>query len=162
MTAQVYNPTTGGFTLLNMCDKVCITNTAKVMVNGDTVFNVTGDIFVKAIISECESANDTTASTLQWSTTTALAATQTFTNASATLASLAAGATIQTISLSGLTTIPSVSANGVVALLQGTMGVRIPPGVIKYVIGVGSTTGKWRHYLIYGQLEPGAVVTPAF
>jgi hypothetical protein len=35
-------------------------------------------------------------------------------------------------------------------------------GVLKTVIGVGSTTGIWRHYIRYEPLQPGAYIYPAF
>ncbi len=49
-------------------DYVASTNAA-VMVNGDTLFTMVGDVQILNLFSECISANDATASTLQYSIT---------------------------------------------------------------------------------------------
>lgn len=134
---------------------------AKVMVNGDTLFNVHGDIQILSLISECYTDNNATASTLQYSVTTERAATQTLSNASASLASKAAGATVALAAASSLAENPIVSDSGV-SVNTASRGVHCPTGAIKSVIGVGSTTGTWKHYLRYEPLEDGAYVTPAF
>jgi hypothetical protein len=41
-------------------------------------------------------------------------------------------------------------------------GVVIPAGILELVIGTGSTTGTWRHYMRYEPLHPAAVVTALF
>jgi hypothetical protein len=56
---------------------------------------------------------------------------------------------------------PIVSNSGV-SINTASRGVRFPSGDLKSVIGVGSTTGTWRHYLKYEPLEQGAYVTAAF
>jgi len=35
----------------------------------------------------------------------------------------------------------------------------VPAGAIKLVIGTGSTTGTWKHFIRYAPLAPGVTVT---
>lgn len=133
-----------------------VLKSAAVMVNGDTLFTATGDVVITHIYSECVTANGVTASTLQYSITpTGLVAT-TISGASSSLASAIIGTTV---SLDGtaLSTAPTVSVNGTA---QGTTrGVLFLSGVLKIVVGVGSTTGTWKHYLRYFPVEAGAYVS---
>lgn len=133
---------------------------AKVMVNGDVIFTVVGDVQILSLISECITANNATASTLQYSVTTALAQTQTITGVSGVLTNAIAGTTIVTPG-AALTDIPIISASGV-TLNTTARGIRIPPGSITTVIGVGSTTGTWQHYVRWEPLEDGAYIIAAF
>jgi hypothetical protein len=134
----------------------------KVMVNGDTLFNTVGDVLIYALASECYTANGATASTLQYSVTNNTTATaQTISIASASLANAAIG--VSTLAqLGALTNAPVVTtASGVGAFPWGA--IRVPGNSsVKVVIGVGSTTGTWRHYVRYEPLEDGAYVVPAF
>jgi len=128
----------------------------KVLVNGDVLFTVVGDILVNSLISECYTANDATASTLQYSVTTGEAQTQTISAASPSLASAIKGTTL-TLAGNSLTNAPILSVSGV-GLNTTARGIRVPPGEIKAVVGVGSTTGTWVHYLSYEPLEENAYV----
>jgi hypothetical protein len=133
-----------------------------VMTNGLTVFNTTGDILVFALLSECYTANDTTASTLQYSVTNNSTSTsQTMSGTSTALISSPVGTSIVSL-LGALTNVPTVTnAAGVGVFPWGA--IRIPGNSsIKLNIGVGSTTGKWKHYIHWQPLENGAVITPAF
>ena len=133
-----------------------------VMTNGLTAFNTTGDILVFALLSECYTANDATASTLQYTVTNNSTATsQTMSGASTALISSPAGTSVVSL-LGALTNIPTVTnAAGVGVFPWGA--IRVPGNCsIKLNVGVGSTTGKWRHYLHWQPLEQGAVATSAF
>ena len=136
--------------------------TAKVMVNGDTLFNITGDVLIYALVSECYTANNATASTLQYSITNNDSATaQTISAASATLASKAPKTSVLA-QLGALTNAPVISsASGVGAFPWGAIRVG-GNSILTSVIGVGSTTGTWKHYIRYEPLEDGATITPAF
>lgn len=71
---------------------------AAVMTNGDTLFTISGGpILVEALWSECVTANDATASTLQYSSTPTTGSAQTISGASASLAEAAAGASVSLI-----------------------------------------------------------------
>ena len=148
---------------INLSDHTTQSNTAKVMVNGDVVFSVSGgDILVYALAAECYTANGATASTLQWSVTNNGTSTpQTVSNASASLANAAIGVSVLA-QLGALTNAPVVTnAAGVGAFPWGA--IRVPAGCdIKTVIGTGSTTGTWKHYIRWEPLEIGATVSPAF
>jgi hypothetical protein len=136
--------------------------TAAVMTNGLAIFNTTGDILVFALLSECYTANNATASTLQYtSTNNTTSTTGNLSGTSASLANAAIGVVVTT-QLGAVTNVPTVStASGVGVFPWGA--VRIPGNsTIKLVVGTGSTTGTWAHYIHYQPLQDGALVTPAF
>ncbi len=144
-----------------MEEKAIVSSAAAVMVNGTDVFNVAGGpIVILDLISVCVTANDATASTLQWRADGTDGAATTFTGATATLASAAAGAIVATL-FTATTTAPAIYAAGVGISRAATTaaGMIVPAGVIDMVIGVGSTTGTWRHYMRYRPLVRGVVVT---
>lgn len=132
------------------------TTESKVMVNGDTIFTVVGDILITNLVSECKTANGATATTIQYQSVPTVGSTVNISGASASIASVAAGATL-TLDGGSLATAPILSASGA-SLAQTARGIQVPEGTIKLVVGVGSTTGTWRHYLRYKPLESGAYV----
>ena len=139
--------------------KVAVT-TAKVMVNGDILFTAVGDVQITSLYSECYTANNATASTLQYNITPTVGTATTISGASTSLASAAAG-TIVVLDGGAFATAPSVTASGV-ALNTTARGTIFRSGILTSVVGVGSTTGTWRHYIQYVPLEAGAYVVPAF
>lgn len=132
---------------------------AKVMVNDDTLFTVSGSVQIVSLVSECVTANNSTASTLLWKFTTAAASPLTtgLSGVSTSLANTVSGYAVILVSASALGESPGQSASGVL-LNTASRGVRVPAGTVKITIGVGSTTGTWRHYLRYEPLEEGAYV----
>lgn len=130
---------------------------AKVMVNGDTIFVAVGDCQILNLISECVTGNDATASTLQYSVTPTVGTPTTISGATTTLQSVVAG-TLVVPNNSNLATAPQIVASGVGIGSNLTTGVIFPDGQLKLVIGVGSTTGTWTHYIRYRPLQPGAYV----
>lgn len=131
---------------------------AAVMTSGMTLFTVTGaPIWIQGLVSLCVTANNGTASTLQYSITpTTGAGAQTISAASASLASAAAGASVSLIG-TALSTAASLNANG--PNLGMTAPIFCPIGIITAVVGVGSTTGTWAHYLSYWATGNGVVVS---
>ena len=155
----IVNPLVNGSNITT--DHVAQT-TAAVMSNGLTIFNVFGNVQITSLVSECVTANDATASTLQYAFTSDNTTATTFSGASTTLASKTAG-NVVALSASTLADVPALSANAAgVVLNTASRGVRFPSGAIKLTVGVGTTTGTWRHYLRYEPLEYGAYVTAAF
>ena len=135
-----------------------VTNTnAAVMVNGDTIFTLYGDVQIMNLFSECVTPNDATASTLQYSITPNVGTATTISGASSTLASATAG-TLVVLDGTALSTAPIVAPSGV-SLSTTARGILAMSGVVKVVIGVGSTTGTWKHYIRYKALETGAYVS---
>jgi hypothetical protein len=133
-----------------------------VMTNGLSIFNTIGDVLIFALLSECYTANGATASTLQYtSLNNTTSTTGNISGASASLANAAQGVVV-TAQLGAITNAPTVStAAGVGVFPWGA--VRVPNNsTIKLVIGVGSTTGTWAHYIHYQPLQDGAIVVPAF
>lgn len=135
----------------------CATTTPKVIVNADTLFTVSnGPVAILHIGSLCITANNATASTLQYQADGTDGAATTISGASASLANAAAGTVVAAVP-GTLATAPAVYANGVG--IGGTVPIIVPAGVIKAVVGVGSTTGTWKHYITYIPLTPNATVS---
>lgn len=135
---------------------------AAVVSNGLSLFTVTGGpVEILELLSICQTADDATASTLQYQSAGTLGATtQTISGASASLASAAAGTSV-ILQGTALSTAPLVNANGAnVSAVPGS--IIVPAGSIKAIVGVGSTTGTWKHFLRFAPLAPGATVTAAF
>ena len=146
---------------LEMAEKAVVTSAAAVMVNGTDIFNISGGpIVITELISYCITANDATASTLQWQADGTVGASATITGASATLASAIAGTAVAML-FTATTTAPSIYTAGVGISRAATTaaGMLVPAGILETVIGVGSTTGTWRHYLRYRPMARGILVT---
>lgn len=138
-----------------------VKSSSGVMVNGATVFNIRGGpILIDELVSVCDTANNGTASTLQWQSVPTVGSAATISGATASLASATAGTTIR-LAPTALSTAPSVvaaSAGGVQLGTNVSNRIIVTEGTLKLVIGVGSTTGNWTHYLRYYPLATGAVV----
>lgn len=137
----------------------------KTMVNGDIVFTITGGpIQIYSLHSELIALGDNTASTLQWQSVPTVGSAQTISGASTALGSTpvpAAGATV-ILTPTALTTAPTIalaSAGGVQLGLVAQNHIIVNAGTLKLVIGVGSTTSTWKHYLSYIPLAPGVTVS---
>jgi hypothetical protein len=134
----------------------------KVMVNGDLLFTVNGGaIRIEELISVCVSANNGTASTLQYSSTPTVGSATTFSGASASLASATAGTNVR-LAPTALSTAPTVvaaSAGGVQLGTNVANRIVVKEGTITAVIGTGSTTGTWQHFLTYTPLTPDSTVS---
>jgi len=139
-----------------------VMSSTAVMVNADIVFTVAnGPIQILELLSECITTNDATASTMQWQSVPTVGSAATVSGTSAALTSVAAGATVR-LAPTALTTAPVVAlaaAGGVQLGTNVANRITVQPGTIKLVIGVGSTTGTWRHYLRYIPLNPLVTVT---
>lgn len=130
-----------------------------VMVNGDTIFTVAGGpIEILSLISECITVNDGTASTLQYTADPTVGAATTFSGASASLANAAAGSGA-VLNMTATATAPDLIDPLVGLTAVHTRGIVVGAGVIKIVIGTGSTTGTWKHYIRYRPLARGVTVT---
>lgn len=141
----------------------CIETPAAAMVNGNTIFTITGGpIIILDLFSECVTANGATASTLQWQSNPTLGSAKAISGASASLANATAGTTLRLNPATLSTTLDTATAaNGGVILASAqtnTSRIIVKAGTITMVIGVGSTTGTWRHYLRYTPLSPNALV----
>lgn len=133
-----------------------IVRPAAVMVNGTTIWTITGGpIQIITIGCLCVTGNGATASTLQYSADGTDGAATTITGASASLANKAAGTVV--VAVPGtLATACAVYDNGVG--IAGTVGIIVPAGIITTVVGVGSTTGTWKQFLRYRPLTPDSIV----
>lgn len=130
-----------------------------VMVNGNTIFTVAGGpIEIEALYSVCVTADDATASTVQYSATPTIGSAQTISGASGSIANAAAGASISLIG-TALATAALYNANGPNLGMSSPGGIIVPAGTIKLVIGVGSTTGTWQHFIRYRPLATGITVS---
>lgn len=155
MTVQINTAAAGV-----VSENVAVSGT-KVMVNADVLFTIAGGpVQILSLHSECISANDATASTLQYQSVPTVGSAQTISGASATLASATAGSTVR-LAPTALSTAPVIvaaSAGGVQLGTNVANFINVNPGTIKAVIGVGSTTGTWKHYLRYVPLAQGVTV----
>jgi hypothetical protein len=131
---------------------------AGLLVNGNTLLTISGGpILIVGLTSVCVTANNGTASTLQYSITPTIGAgAQTISAASGSLANAAPGASVTLIG-TALSTAAVYNANG--PNLGMTAPIFCPSGIITAVVGVGSTTGTWKHYLAYWALTGGVVVS---
>lgn len=130
---------------------------AAVMTNGQTIFTVTGGpILIQALASLCVTANNATASTLQYSVTPAVGTTTAICLASASLANAAAGASVSMTYVAGAATAFYSATGPNVGLSPATL---CPAGTITMVIGTGSTTGTWQHHLYYWALGDSITVS---
>ena len=147
--------------LLNTGVPGAVESATKVMVNADVLFTITGGpIQILSLVSVCIANNDATASTLQYQSVPTVGSAATISGASASLANPTAGSTVllTPTALSTAPVIVAASAGGV--QLGPNLGNKIivNAGTIKAVIGVGSTTGTWKHYLHYYPLTKNVVV----
>lgn len=137
------------------------TSGTAVMVNADTLFTIAGGpIAILSLQSVCISANGATASTLQYQSNPTVGSAATISAASASLANATAGSTV-TLNATSLATAPDIvtAANGGVQVGANVANeIIVQAGTIKAVIGVGSTTGTWKHYISYRALAPGVTV----
>ena len=142
----------------------CFETVPKVMVTADVLFTITGGpILIEELLSECVTVNDATASTMQYKSNPDNATAATFSGASGSLASFAAGGTVR-LSPVALTTAPVLALVGAGGLHLGTdIGnhIIVQAGTISIVIAVGSTTGTWKHYIRYRPLSPNSVINLA-
>jgi len=136
-----------------------VSGSTAVMVNGDTIFTIAGGpIEIMNLMSVCITSNGANSSTLQYSIDPTVGGAITASGASADLTGTVAGGAV-IINMTALNTAPDLS---VVAVALGPVQTRrivANEGVIKLVIGTGSTTGTWKHYLRYRPLGRGVVVT---
>jgi len=135
------------------------TGSTAVMANGDTIFTIAGGpIKIVELVSVCITLNDATASTLQYSADPTVGAATTISGASASLANAAAGSGV-VLNMTALATAPDVVDPLVDLGGVDTRGIIVNEGIITIVVGVGTTTGTWKHYIRYQPLAPGVTVT---
>jgi hypothetical protein len=139
----------------------CFVTLPKVMVNGDVIFTISeGPIQIESILSECVTANNATASTMQYKSNPTLATAATISGASASLSSFALGGTVR-LAPTALSTAPVLALVGAGGVHLGTNvanRIIVQKGTISVVIAVGSTTGTWKHHIRYTPLSPNSVI----
>lgn len=145
--------------IIGQAERSVVSSTA-ILATGTTIFTIAGGpIKLLELISYCITSCDTTAATLQWSADGTVGAATTFTGASASLASFAAGGVIY-CNFATLATAPVITGTTGVALSSVvTTGILVPAGIITTTIGSGPTTGTFAHYLRFKPMAPGITVT---
>lgn len=142
-------------------EEKAVTGSTKIMVNGDDIFTIyNGPIKIIELVSVCISGNDGTASTVQYRADPTVGSATTISGATGSIADMGAGSAIR-LNMTALNTAPDITADdGALAMLGGvqTNGIIVGAGIIELVIGTGSTSGTWKHYLRYAPLAPGVVV----
>jgi hypothetical protein len=114
---------------------------------------------LEQLYSYCNTVCDATAATLQWSADGDVGAAATFTGASASLASFAAGGVVA-CNFVALTTAPIITGTAGVTL-KSTAGIIVPAGIITIVVGSGPTTGTFLHYLRFTPMSTSSNVLVA-
>ena len=153
------NPVINGFPLgINSA-----ATAAKVMVNSDVIFTVVGGpIAIVELVSVCVTVNDATASTIQYKSTpvTGTAATISGATTSIAAATTGAGASVR-LTPTALSTAPVIIAStaSVSLGLVAQNKIVVQEGTISLVVGIGSTTGTWRHFLTYLPMGPNVYVS---
>lgn len=132
------------------------------MTNGDILFNITGDVLIYALVSECYTANDATATQIQYNVTNNTTSTsQTISGFSNGLASSQVG-TALVAQFTALTVAPAkTSAAGVGFSPSGSVRIAANSD-LKIISNSAPTTGMWRHCIKYELLDESATVTAAF
>ena len=135
---------------------------AGTMVNGATIFTITGGpIQILNLISTCITANDATASLVTYSSTPTYGSAKTISGATATLASATIGTTFL-LTPTALSTAPTIitGGNGGVQLgLVAQNHITVLEGLITITVSGGSTTGTWRHSIVYLPMASGVTVS---
>ncbi len=132
------------------------------LVDGTSVFTISGGpILVKTMVSVCITANGATATTLQWKLYPTVGTATTFSGATATLASATAGTTIRlnNLSLAAAPSIVAASSGGIQIGQSVPNEIILPAGEIRMVVGVGSSTGTWKHYIRYSPMGPACIIS---
>lgn len=143
--------------IIELMPKTVASATA-VMVNGDTLFTVAGGpIDIINLMSVCIADSSGTASTLQYSVTHALLGDVTISGASGSLVAVTAGMFV-TLQKTALSTAALLATEGATIASTGPSAIIMLPGLIKAVIGTGTTTSTWKHYLTYRALTTGVTV----
>lgn len=135
----------------------CAERTATVLTNGMSLFTVAGGpIVIRQLVLYCETANDATASTVQFEAISADGqATTTISGTSTSLASAAPG-TMILLQAGTLTSAPAVTTNAGIGGSNNSVVVDV--GTINLVVNIGSTTGKWKAMLLYAPVSPHSEV----
>lgn len=132
--------------------------TAATLTNGVTLFTIAGGpIEIQALVLICETGNDATASTIQFSVTPTSGSAQTISGASASVANATAGASIA-LAGTALATAALYNANGP-NLMANPGTILAPAGTVTAVVAIGSTTGTWAAYIRYKPLAIGVTVS---
>ncbi|MBT9169245.1 MAG: hypothetical protein DDT19_02599 [Syntrophomonadaceae bacterium] len=127
------------------------------MTSGAIIFTIVGGpISIEGLWSECVTANDITASTLQYNAVPTVGGATAISGVSASLAGAAPGASVSLVG-SALATAPAFSPGGPNVGMAAK--IVVPAGTIRLVMGIGPTTGAWRHFLRYKPLAVGVTVT---
>jgi hypothetical protein len=138
-----------------------IETVAATMVNATTVFTISGGpIQIIDMLSVCITANDATATTVQWQSVPTVGTATTFSGNSPSLASATAGTTLRLAptALSTALALFAAAAGGVQLGTNVSNRIVVLDGTIKIVVNTGSTTGTWKHYLRYKPLGPNSMV----
>lgn len=128
-----------------------------VMTNGDTIFRCVGGVAITCLKSYCVTANDATATTLQYQIVPNVGTATTISGTSASLASAPAGTIVVCVG-DAFATAPTVNTTSV-ALNTTARGIVFEEGSLKLVVGTGPTTGTWYHFMRYEPLVAGSYVT---
>ena len=147
------------FGSLDVSDK-CVSSATAALADATTIFTITGGpIEIIDILSECITAQQAVATTLQWTSTPTVGTATTFSGASATLSGVAAGTSVRLA--------PTALSTALVISLAAAGGLHLGTNVANKILVRAGTitstvlnpgTGTWKHYLRYRPLAKGITV----
>lgn len=135
-----------------------ISTSVGILSNGLVIFTISGGpIEIITLMARCVTVNDATLSTLQYRADPIVGNTATISGTTGSLASKGPGSLIilNPVTSSAAPVLTTGAPNFVG---QSKNGFIIAEGVIELVIGVGPTTGTWKHFLHYRPLSENAIV----
>ena len=147
------------FGSLDVSDK-CVSSATAALADATTIFTITGGpIEIIDILSECITAQQAVATTLQWTSTPTVGTATTFSGASATLSGVAAGTSVRLAptALSTALVISLAAAGGVHLGTNVANKILVRAGTITSTV-TNAGTGTWKHYLRYRPLAKGITV----
>jgi len=161
-TSSLMRYTKGILSLLNSAACVytprTVSSATAVMVNADVLFTIAGGpIEVINLFSVVIADASGTASTLQYKYTHDTLGAATISGATGSLAAVTAGMMV-TCQLTALNTAALVATEGATIFSTGPSRILLMPGTIDVVIGTGTTTATFKHYLTYRPLASGITV----
>ena len=144
--------------LIQVAEK-SLANTSQTLSSGATLFTIAnGPVEIMALEAVCQNENSGgAATTLQWRHAPTVGTANTFTGASASLASAVAGTTV-VLDGAALTTAPTILVAGG-SQLGASRGIIVQAGTITSTVASGPSTASYIHYLRYRPLTPTAVVS---
>lgn len=135
-----------------------VSSSIKVMADDDTIFTIVGGpIEIISLFSKCITANNASATLVQYRGNPLSGLALTFSGLTASLQSLQPNSVFVFNPVS-FTTSPAITFTSGVALGGSKNGILMPEGSIQLNVSVGPTTGTWKHFMSYRAMDKNSIV----